>query len=169
MTRAWYWKNWGPHFFFFRARFGFLIYFIHQVMIWVNIFKGHLGPLAISTFCRPSPNFDGNWPGGPNKAGPRQKVLEATTNQFRLCNSTMENIPISPRLVHLMTLSNENNNLNSIYIAPFSMHSNVVYEIVTIILPHHAGQAHVPSALRMQYSPQPTGTRYTLVNKANGS
>ena len=30
----------------------FLISFIHQVLIWANIFKGHLGPLAL-TFCGP--------------------------------------------------------------------------------------------------------------------
>ena len=44
-------------------------------------------------------------------------------------------------------------------------------EIVIIMSLHlgrfAASQAHAPSALTLQYSPQPTGTIYALVNKAN--
>ena len=40
----------------------FLISFLHQILKIANIFKG-IGPLVL-TFCRPSPNFEGNWPKG---------------------------------------------------------------------------------------------------------
>ena len=43
----------------------FLISFTNQVLKLANIFKGYLS-FFVLTFCRPSPNFKGNWPKGPS-------------------------------------------------------------------------------------------------------